>query len=51
MITETIYSKFDLESGKCKCCAEISDEILIDDGRCIDCIEEEKFYEETIKGL
>jgi hypothetical protein len=51
MITETTYSKFDLESGKCTCCADTTDEILIGDGRCIDCIEEEKFYEETMKGL
>jgi hypothetical protein len=49
MKTETTYSDFDLKKGKCKCCGEKSNEILIDDGRCIDCIEEEKFFEETMK--
>lgn len=51
MNSETIYSNRDLEKGKCTCCGEKSSEILIGDGRCIDCIEEEKFYEETMKGL
>ena len=43
------YSQFDLKTGKCTCCGEKSKEILIDDGRCIDCIEAENFYEETMK--
>ena len=47
MIEETTYSDFDLESGICTCCNEESEEILIDDGRCIDCIEEEKFINAT----
>lgn len=51
MITETTYDFSDLESGICKKCGEKSDEILIKDGRCIDCIEEEKFYNETMKDL
>jgi hypothetical protein len=51
MKTETIYSEFDLEHGICTCCNEESDEILVGDGRCIDCIEEEKFFNETMKGL
>lgn len=51
MVTETTYTKFDLEVGKCTCCGDKTDEILIGDGRCIDCVEEEKFYEETMKGL
>lgn len=51
MITETTYSKSDLESGKCTCCSEQSDEILIGDGRCVDCIEDDKFFEETMKGV
>ena len=49
MKTETSYSAFDLEKGKCKCCGEQSKEILIDDGRCVDCIEEEKFIDLTMK--
>lgn len=51
MIEETIYSERDLETGKCTCCSEQSNEILIGDGRYIDCIEDEKFYEETMKGV
>lgn len=51
MITETTYSEFDLTTGICTCCSEKSDEILIGDGRCIDCIEEEKFIEVTSKHL
>lgn len=51
MITETTYSEFELEKGTCTCCNEKSNEILIDDGRCVDCIEEQKFYDETMKGL
>jgi len=51
MITETTYSEFELKSGVCTSCDKKSNEILIGDGRCIDCIEEQKFYEETMKGL
>ena len=51
MIEETNYSQDELESGECTCCSEQSDEILIIDGRCIDCIEEQKFYEYTMKDV
>lgn len=51
MYIETTYSPFDLESGACTSCSEHSKEILIDDGRCVDCIEADEFYEETMKGL
>lgn len=43
MITETTYYPDDLRYGICRCCEEESDEILKGDGRCVDCIEEEKF--------
>ena len=49
MINETTYSPLDLKKGKCKCCGQRSAEILVRDGRCIDCIEEEKFIEETMR--
>ena len=49
MKTETTYSDFDIEKGKCTCCGDLSMEILIDDGRCVDCIEEEKFIDLTMK--
>ena len=51
MKTETTYSAFDLKKGKCKCCGERSNEILIDDGRCVDCIEEEKFIDKTMSNM
>ena len=50
-VLETNYSIFDLSTEVCTSCCELSEEILIGDGRCIDCIEEQKFYEETMKGL
>lgn len=49
MITERTYEKWELTYGRCKSCGEMSDEILIGDGRCVDCIESELFYEETMK--
>lgn len=49
--TETTYHDFELEKGTCSCCSEESEEILIGDGRCVDCIEENKFFEETMKGV
>lgn len=51
MKTETTYCPSDLEMGECESCGEESDEILKGDGRCIDCIEEEKFYNECMKGV
>ena len=51
MNTKTTYYSYELEQGTCSCCGEESDEILIGDGRCIDCIEEEKFYDMTMQGL
>ena len=51
MIEETIYSQSDIEHGICSSCDEESDEILIGDGRCIDCIEDQKFFEKTMEGV
>ena len=51
MIIETTYTPEDLQHGICTCCSEESDEILIGDGRCIDCIEEEKFFDATMSGI
>lgn len=48
MIEETIYLPCELEHGECRQCGEESDEILKGDGRCVDCIEADKFYEETM---
>lgn len=49
--TQTTYHPSDLEEGKCTSCDEQSDEIVEWDGRCVDCIEEEKFFELTMKGV
>jgi hypothetical protein len=49
MISETIYFQTDLEFGICTSCGEVSNEILKGDGRCLDCIEEEKFYKTTLE--
>jgi hypothetical protein len=51
MIKEITYGPADYKKGKCTSCGEMSDEILIGDGRCIDCIEAERFYEDTMKGI
>lgn len=51
MITETIYNEFELEKGKCNSCGEETEEILIGTDQCVGCIETDKFYEETMKGL
>lgn len=48
MITEITYGSSDLESGTCISCGEKSNEILIGDGRCVDCIETELFYKMTM---
>ena len=48
MITETVYTPDELEHGVCSSCGEESDEILKGDGRCIDCIEADEFYEATM---
>ena len=49
MTTETIYEPWELCYGVCSSCGEESDEILMGDGRCVGCIETEKFYNETMK--
>lgn len=51
MIETTNHSEFDLEKGTCTSCSEKSDEILKDDGRCIDCVEAQKFEDMTMQGL
>jgi hypothetical protein len=45
---ERIYEYYELKSGTCSSCLEYSNEILKSDGRCIDCIEEEKFIDESL---
>ena len=46
---EIIYSLKDLQKGKCKSCGEISDEILVGDGRCVECIEDQAFFRRVMK--
>lgn len=47
----TVYDFNFLETGTCTSCGDKTDEIMPDDDRCVDCIQEQKFYEETMKGL
>lgn len=53
MLTETTYTPADLHHGVCEWCGAESDEIVTtEDGeKCIDCIEAEKFYQETMRGI
>lgn len=51
MMTERIYHKSDLMHGVCEWCGEESNEIIINEGVCVDCMEERLFYEETMKGV
>ena len=54
MRQETIYTPADLHCGECEWCGEKSDELIYTkDGQavCIDCYEDKKFYEETMKGI
>lgn len=49
MIIQTTYFPDDFERGKCTSCSEESDEIVIGDGRCAECLEAHKFEEMTMK--
>lgn len=51
MIIETTYNKNDLIYGICAHCSEESSEIDPITGWCIDCIEEERFYQETMRSV
>ena len=45
MMTTVTYDPTELKRGKCTCCGERSSQIVKDDGRCVDCIEEAMFIE------
>lgn len=47
MIIETTYS--DLVHGVCEHCGCETDEIDPTTGWCVDCIEEERFYQESMR--
>ena len=49
MIIETTYGIDDLRHGICERCGEESNEIDTRTGWCIDCIEEERFYQESMR--
>lgn len=54
MITETTYQLEDLHDGTCDWCGESSHELInTESGEevCLDCIMEEKFYQETMQGI
>jgi len=50
MIYQTDYYDSDLSDGTCRSCNEET-RVVEGDGRCPDCIEEQKFYEMTMSGL
>lgn len=50
MITERTYLPSELHHGVCSYCGNESDEIT-EEGICVDCVEDELFYQETMKGL
>lgn len=49
MIEERTYHPSELKRGKCRDCGKMSNKILIGDGRCVDCIESEIFYEQSMQ--
>ncbi len=51
MIKTRTYQNHELTNGVCSSCGKHSHEILIGDGRCIDCIKADRFYEETMQGI
>lgn len=51
MVEITTYSPADLTSGVCSECGQESNEIVVDDGRCVDCVEADKFYHLTMDGI
>lgn len=51
MIEEVTYYPEDLMYGVCECCGEESDEIDINTGICIDCLDEQRFYEMSMKNF
>ena len=51
MIQTRIYYTGELEHGICNLCGEESDEIIPEEGICVDCYESELFYKETMKGI
>ena len=48
MIEERTYLREEINNGICDCCGEESDEIT-EDGCCVDCVEEARFIEMTMK--
>jgi hypothetical protein len=49
MIQTTTFHSNDLRSGSCKSCGEYSDEIVKGDGRCVDCVFDQQFFDSTMK--
>lgn len=50
MIIERTYHPSELHHGVCSYCGDESDEIT-EEGLCVDCVEAELFYQETMKDL
>ena len=47
MVVERIYHRSELHHGVCDYCGDESDEIT-KSGLCVDCVEAELFYQETM---
>ncbi|MBF0649148.1 hypothetical protein IR083_09980 [Dysgonomonas sp. GY75] len=47
----TTYGPSDLTHGKCKCCGEISSEIVIGEDMCADCVQDIEFEEMCMKMM
>ena len=50
MIYEYTWEPWQLTYGVCMECGEYSAEIVIGDGRCIDCIDAERFYNDSMNN-
>lgn len=50
MVVERIYHRSELHHGVCDYCRDESDEIT-ESGLCVDCVEAELFYQQTMIGV
>jgi len=49
MVRTVTYGPFDLKHGKCKSCGETSNEIVIGEDMCADCVQMIEFEEMCMK--
>ena len=54
MITENTYTEDDFHSGECDWCGDFSDRLIHTEAGeevCVDCYEDNEFYNQTMKGI